>query len=230
MKGLVLDLRFNPGGLLKSAIEVSDRFIKQGVIVSTRGRTVREVTHMAGRADTYEDFPLAVLVNGYSASASEIVAGAVQDHHRGIIVGERTFGKGSVQNVIPLREGKAALKLTTAHYYTPSGRSIHSKEDDADGGLMPDLVLDTTIEDKKGIQELWRRRSTPPSAKEEAEDTEDGEGDSSSEESPRTEEEEVQIRDEQLDRAVDALKVMIIYTEKPRLDAAMRPINGRTGS
>jgi len=124
MEALILDLRFNPGGLLSSAVGVSDMFISKGVIVATKGRDKsQDSTREATEKGTYK-FPLMVLVNRGSASASEIVAGAIQDHRRGILIGERTFGKGSVQSVIPLENNSAALKLTTARYYTPSGRCI----------------------------------------------------------------------------------------------------------
>jgi carboxyl-terminal processing protease len=140
--GLLLDLRDNPGGLLSSAVLIADEFLREGVIVSTRGRggkVLRE--NRANAAGTRPDWPMVVLVNGYSASASEIVAGALQDHHRAVLVGTRTFGKGSVQNVIDLPDG-SAMKLTTALYFTPSGRSIQAK------GIEPDVVieqLDTNV-------------------------------------------------------------------------------------
>jgi carboxyl-terminal processing protease len=141
MKGLVLDLRFNPGGLLTSAVEIADLFLDEGKIVSTKGRNTEERTQYARKSGTFSGFPMAVLVNRYSASASEIVSAALQDHKRAVVVGERTWGKGSVQNVIELESGKSALKLTTASYHRPSGKNIHrfpdSKETD-EWGVMPD--------------------------------------------------------------------------------------------
>jgi carboxyl-terminal processing protease len=125
LKGLILDLRFNPGGLLTSAIEVSDLFISKGRIVSTEGRNSEPRAWDAQEEGTYDGFPMAVLVNRYSASASEIVSACLQDHERAIVVGERTYGKGSVQNVIELENGKSALKLTTASYQRPNGKNIH---------------------------------------------------------------------------------------------------------
>jgi carboxyl-terminal processing protease len=125
IRGLVLDLRFNPGGLLTSAIEICDLFIPEGVIVSTEGRNSKKRSWSARKPGTFEDFPMVVLVNKYSASASEIVAGCLQDHERAVIVGERSWGKGSVQNVIELEGGKSALKLTTSGYHRPSGKNIH---------------------------------------------------------------------------------------------------------
>ena len=220
MQALVLDLRFNPGGLLSSAVEVSDRFIEKGVIVSTRGRAVPESSFRAHKFGTYEHFPLAVLVNNWSASASEIVAGAMQDHHRGVVVGERTFGKGSVQNVIPLQGGKAALKLTTARYYTPAGRSIHRDEGSEEGGLIPDIIVETSPEQEVKLQRLWSKLSTPKKKEEKNEanapddvkpflpkPSPDGEIDK----------EEPEFVDTQLRRAIDALKVLLIMKEKPDL-------------
>jgi len=125
MKGLILDLRFNPGGLLSQATEISDMFIDSGKIVSTEGRNSRNRKWEATSDGTYLGFPMAILVNRYSASASEIVSACLQDHKRAVIIGERTWGKGSVQNVIELEEGDSALKLTTASYHRPSGKNIH---------------------------------------------------------------------------------------------------------
>jgi len=134
LKGLVLDLRDNPGGVLDGAIQVSDTFLRDGLIVSTRGRAEdSEVTFSASPKDYLNDAPLVVLVNGGSASASEIVAGALQDHGRALILGTTTFGKGSVQTILPMLNG-AALKLTTARYYTPNDRSIQAT------GITPDVV------------------------------------------------------------------------------------------
>ena len=134
LKGLVLDLRDNPGGVLDGAIQVSDTFLRDGLIVSTRGRAEdSEGTFSASPKDYLNDAPLVVLVNGGSASASEIVAGALQDHGRALILGTTTFGKGSVQTILPMLNG-AALKLTTARYYTPNDRSIQAT------GITPDVV------------------------------------------------------------------------------------------
>lgn len=141
MKGLILDLRFNPGGLLNVATEVADLFLDEGKIVSTKGRNTEERTVFAKKPGTFSGFPMAILVNRYSASASEIVSAALQDHKRAAVIGERTWGKGSVQNVIELENGKSALKLTTASYHRPSGKNIHrfpnAKETD-EWGVLPD--------------------------------------------------------------------------------------------
>ncbi|HFD80072.1 MAG TPA: S41 family peptidase [Gammaproteobacteria bacterium] len=136
LKGMVLDLRNNPGGVLNGAVAVSDAFLKKGLIVYTEGRVAdSKLRFNATPDDVLGGAPLVVLVNQGSASASEIVAGALQDHHRGIIVGNRTFGKGSVQTILPLSNG-TAVKLTTARYYTPSGRSIQAE------GIEPDIHLE----------------------------------------------------------------------------------------
>lgn len=135
LKGLIIDLRTNPGGLLTEAVNVTDQFIDKGLIVSTRGRAPgQEMVFRATPRMTAGSYPIIVLVNQGSASASEIVAGALQDHHRALLLGTQTFGKGSVQTILPL-DDKGALKLTTARYYTPSGRSIQAK------GITPDLVV-----------------------------------------------------------------------------------------
>jgi len=140
MKGLILDLRNNPGGLLSQAVEVSDLFIESGDIVTTAGKNTPEKPFRATKDGTFSGFAMAVLVNRFSASASEIVSACLQDHKRAVIVGERSWGKGSVQNVISLESGSSALKLTTAAYKRPSGKNIHrfpdSKESD-EWGVMP---------------------------------------------------------------------------------------------
>jgi carboxyl-terminal processing protease len=141
MRALVLDMRFNPGGLLASAVEVSDLFIASGRIVSTTGRNVPNQEWDAHEAGSFLGFPMAVLVNHASASASEIVAACLQDHKRAVVVGERTWGKGSVQNIIELEGGGSALKLTTAGYRRPSGKNIHrfpGASDSEDWGVRPD--------------------------------------------------------------------------------------------
>lgn len=163
MKSLVLDLRFNPGGLLSAATEVSDMFIEEGKIVSTKGRNTEEREWKAHKADTFSGFPMVVLVNGYSASASEIVSACLQDNHRAVIVGDRTWGKGSVQNVIEMEQGKSALKLTTASYHRPNGKNIHrfpGAKDTDEWGVMPDenyrIIL--PIEELKKYDEYRRTR------------------------------------------------------------------------
>ncbi|MBI4275880.1 MAG: S41 family peptidase [Rhizobiales bacterium] len=143
LKGYVLDLRNNPGGLLDQAISVSGTFLEKGEVVSTRGRNVEETQRFVARGgDLTKGKPIIVLINGGSASASEIVAGALQDHKRATVIGTRSFGKGSVQTIIPLGSGNGALRLTTARYYTPSGRTIQAK------GISPDIEVLQDVPDE----------------------------------------------------------------------------------
>ena len=150
VKGLILDLRNNPGGLLTSAVEICDLFVTEGVIVSTEGRNSPKKIWEAHKDKKFDGFPLVVLVNRYSASASEIVSACLQDHKRAVVVGERTWGKGSVQNVIELEDGKSALKLTTAGYLRPNGHNIHrfpdAKETD-EWGVKPDDGYEIKLSD-----------------------------------------------------------------------------------
>jgi carboxyl-terminal processing protease len=156
LRGLVLDLRTNPGGLLDQAVDVSSLFVDDGVVVSTIGRNKdqKEIRY-AKKGDAFKDFPMAILVNSSTASAAEIVAGALQDHHRAVIMGQPTFGKGSVQTVIELGPD-IGLKLTIARYYTPSGRSIQEK------GVQPDITLDDfdpkLLADARRKGEVFRER------------------------------------------------------------------------
>lgn len=154
LKGLILDMRNNPGGLLSQAVEISDVFLKSGIIVSTRGKAKNLENKFSARDNGDEPAcPIVVLVNEGTASAAEIVSGALQDNRRAIIVGTRTFGKGSVQTVIPLEDG-SALKLTTAKYYTPSGRSIQAE------GIAPDIVIkyQRPAQEKEGAEDRIRER------------------------------------------------------------------------
>ncbi len=148
IKGYIIDLRNNPGGLLDQAVSVSDAFLERGEIVSTRGRNADETQRFNARpGDITKGKPVIVLINGGSASASEIVAGALQDHKRATLIGTRSFGKGSVQTIIPLRDN-GALRLTTARYYTPSGRSIQAQ------GIDPDIqIFEDVPDDIKGKDE-----------------------------------------------------------------------------
>jgi carboxyl-terminal processing protease len=175
MRGLILDLRFNPGGLLSSAIEVSDLFVSEGTIVSTEGRNTEPRVWKAHAEDTFEGFPLAVLVNRFSASSSEIVAACLQDHKRAVILGERTWGKGSVQNVVELEGGRSALKLTTASYKRPSGKNIHrfpqaSEKDE--WGVVPDEGFALRLSDDELEQLIeYRRQRDVVRPKRDAQDT-----------------------------------------------------------
>jgi carboxyl-terminal processing protease len=138
LKGLVLDLRNNPGGLLTQAVRIADLFLDSGMIVYTEGRIEsQKQKYFAQKDGSWMDFPIVVLVNGGSASASEIVAGALQDHKRAVVLGTKTFGKGSVQTILPL-DDNSALRLTTARYFTPKGRSIQAM------GIVPDIIVEST--------------------------------------------------------------------------------------
>ena len=144
LKGLILDLRNNPGGLLEQAVKVADLFLDSGMIVYTEGRVEsQKMKFFVQKKERAREYPLIVLVNGGSASASEIVAGALQDHGRAVILGTQTFGKGSVQTIIPLEDG-SAFRLTTARYYTPNGRSIQAQ------GISPDILVSEVVPDGKG--------------------------------------------------------------------------------
>ncbi|HEY2921719.1 MAG TPA: S41 family peptidase, partial [Candidatus Binatia bacterium] len=150
IKGLVLDLRNNPGGLLTQAVRVSDMFLDSGLIVYTEGRIEsQKQRYFAQKDGTWTDFPIVVLVNGGSASASEIVAGALQDHKRAVVLGTKTFGKGSVQTILPL-DDNSALRLTTARYFTPKGRSIQAT------GIVPDIIVESAPAPDGKVEE--RRR------------------------------------------------------------------------
>lgn len=170
MKGLILDLRFNPGGLLSTGIDVCDLFVEEGKIVSTAGRSTKERLWKAKKDGTFSDFPMAVLVNHYSASASEIVAACLQDHNRATVIGERSWGKGSVQNIVELEHGKSALKLTTAGYLRPSGKNIHRHEgakDVDEWGVKPNegFEVKTSKEDDSRWLEDRRQRDVIRAAK-----------------------------------------------------------------
>ena len=162
VNGFVLDLRNNPGGLLTQAISVSDAFLDKGEIVSTRGRNPQDSERFnAHKGDLADGKPIVVLINGGSASASEIVTGALQDHHRAVVVGTKSFGKGSVQTIVPLR-GEGAMRLTTARYYTPSGRSIQSL------GISPDIVVEQPKVDPNAVADTETEESAATRRRSEA--------------------------------------------------------------
>ncbi len=210
LKGLVIDLRNNPGGLLNQSVDVSDLFLKSGVIVSTRGRSQSMESKSVAKDDGDEPTcPIVVLVNEGTASAAEIVSGALQDNGRAVILGAQTFGKGSVQTVIPM-EGGAALKLTTAKYYTPKGRSIQAE------GITPDIVVKLVrpAEEKNGTEEqlLMRMRERDlqghiKSTKELESKPEDGKKETKEEakKEPKKEVDDLD-KDNQLKNAIDILK------------------------
>ncbi|MGQ9663477.1 MAG: S41 family peptidase [Kiritimatiellia bacterium] len=191
LRALVLDLRSNPGGLLSAAIEVAQLFLKEReLIVTTRGRggSRDQVESRAGGRTRFTSFPITVLVNGGTASAAEIVAGALRDNRRAVLVGETTFGKGSVQSVIRLPpDGKSAIRLTTAYYYTPSGRLIHNQ------GIEPDVPVYLTPEQWRRVQMKRAQLEDPGSYSE------------------KEKEELKDVQDTQLDRAVDLLQAILVF-------------------
>jgi carboxyl-terminal processing protease len=223
MKGIVLDMRNNPGGLLDQAIAVSDAFLERGEIVSTRGREKNDIRRYgATSGDMINGLPIVVLINGGSASASEIVAGALQDHQRAVVMGTKSFGKGSVQTVIPL-PGHGAMRLTTSRYYTPSGTSIQAE------GIEPDIVVEQAkIElvgkgkrryeadlrgalknDKKGLSRLLRSKNKQNSAKDEN--------------SEATKSVKLGSEDDfQLSRALDLLRGLSIVNRQPKVTATKK--------
>jgi len=164
MKGLILDLRDDPGGLLSSAVEISDLFVEDGAIVSTKGRNTATKAYTAVKEGTYSDFPIVVLINQNSASAAEIVSACLQDRDRAVIVGQRSFGKGSVQNILDLEDGNSVLKLTVAAYFRPSGKNIHKfkdKDKDKDEwGVSPNpgMEVKLSFEDYRSWAEGRRDR------------------------------------------------------------------------
>lgn len=200
LQGLVLDMRNDPGGLLDQAVEVADEFINEGLIVYTGGRLENQKMRFEAHKNSKpRNYPIVVLVNSGSASASEIVAGALQDHKRAIVLGEPTFGKGSVQTVIPLSDG-AALRLTTSLYYTPSGRSIQAK------GIEPDILVKRELppkSDEEGADELKRIREKDLPRHMENQKPDSGESKSVT---TQLETKKMLDQDNQLRRALDLLK------------------------
>jgi carboxyl-terminal processing protease len=191
MQSLILDLRWNPGGLLDQAVDVCEKFLPRGeLVVTTEGRNPNQssVRKAAGRGDELRNMPIVVLVNLGSASASEIVAGCLQDLKRAIILGEKTFGKGSVQSILPLADG-SALRLTTAKYYTPSHKVIHEE------GITPDITVPLTAEEERDI--LLKRT---PGGIESLKD--------------KDRERVRNFRDPQLERAMDLLKGIELFTQR----------------
>lgn len=196
--GYVIDLRNNPGGLLNQAIAVSDAFLDKGEIVSTRGRIKEDIRRdNATPGDLTEGLPIVVLVNGGSASASEIVAGALQDHKRGVILGTQSFGKGSVQTILSL-PGHGAMRLTTARYYTPSGRSIQAK------GITPDIVVDRVVVTEHKDNEFVREADLKGALDKKKEGKKKN-GDNGDKES--------KVEDYQLARAVDLLQGLHLFSK-----------------
>ena len=196
MESLILDLRFNPGGLLNIAVDMADKFIKKGLIVSTKGRhKSQHHEYKAHKSKTYKNFPLIIIVNNGSASASEIVAGAVKDHKRGLLLGTKTFGKGSVQSLIPIKNKKSALKLTTAKYYTPSGAMIHGV------GIEPNIKVNLTRKEVRGLHRHLARVNAADIR------TKNGE------EPLEINDDKEKFVDTQLSRAIDVLKGISVYSK-----------------
>jgi carboxyl-terminal processing protease len=212
-QGLILDLRNNPGGLLNQSISVTDSFLNQGEIVSTQGRKDDDTSRIfAKKGDIIDGKPMIVLINSGSASASEIVAGALKDHSRAIIVGTRSFGKGSVQSIIPLA-GNGAMRLTTARYYTPSGISIQAK------GIEPDIIVEA------GITEL--AKETPENRREEnlrgALDKKEKDKKDSANKPELTPVEKL-LQDNQISRAVDLIRGINLFSNKKKLTSTAKII------
>ena len=205
-QGLILDLRNNPGGLLNQSISVTDSFLNQGEIVSTQGRKSDDTSRVfAKKGDIIDGKPLIVLINSGSASASEIVAGALKDHARAIIVGTRSFGKGSVQSIIPLA-GKGAMRLTTARYYTPSGVSIQAK------GIEPDIKVEAGITELKKEKLENRREENLRGALDKKDNITKTKKDKKSKISPV----EKLLQDNQISRGVDLIKGIHLFSNKSK--------------
>lgn len=203
LKGLVLDLRNNPGGLLTQAVGVSDMFLDSGLIVYTEGRLDHQKQKFfAHNKKSWTEFPMVILVNGGSASASEIVAGAMQDHKRALVLGTKTFGKGSVQTILPLND-RSALRLTTARYFTPKGRSIQAK------GIEPDIVLENVPRQKaqaRAPRTVLREENLPGHLKGETGSEQEKQADTSSKEKNID-------NDAQLKRALELLKGWEVFKQ-----------------
>ena len=206
-KGYILDLRSNPGGLLSQAVKVTDIFLKRGEIVSTREREIKNIIrYRAKNGDMIDNKPLVVIINNGSASASEIVAGALQDHRRAIVIGTQSFGKGSVQTIIPFKKSNsqdvAGIRLTTARYYTPSGISIQGK------GIVPDIIVEQgTFESFNYI------RYSESDLKDSLDKEENNKTNENTDKESVSEKEERLAKDFQLQRALDLIKGLSLYQE-----------------
>lgn len=211
LNGIVLDLRNNPGGVLGAAVDVSNAFVDSGLIVYTKGRETTANMEFKADSDTIApDVPLVVLINGGSASASEIVAGALQDHQRAVILGTDSFGKGSVQSVLPITEDKA-IKLTTARYYTPNGRSIQAQ------GIEPDVWIEAGKVDSIGGREYFKESDLPGHLK-------NGDGDSDEKKRKAHDTENLLKNDVQLYQAYNLLKGVHLLQKKTTAEADSKKI------
>jgi len=213
LRGLVLDLRNNPGGLLNQAVRVTDLFLDSGLVVYTEGRVEgQEQKFLAHEPESHVTFPMVVLVNSGSASASEIVAGALQDHKRALVLGTQTFGKGSVQTILPLEEG-SAIRLTTARYYTPNGRSIQAT------GITPDIIMEqaTAATEESDKPDFIREENLPRHLKQQDEKQRDKDRDKggkpggAKQDKPEDAAGETRAADLQLDRALELLKSWNVF-------------------
>ena len=211
-QGLILDLRNNPGGLLNQSISVTDSFLNQGEIVSTQGRKEDDTSRIfAKKGDIIDGKPMIVLINSGSASASEIVAGALKDHSRAIIVGTRSFGKGSVQSIIPLA-GNGAMRLTTARYYTPSGISIQAK------GIEPDIIVEAGITElTKEISENRREENLRGALDKKEKKTEKG-----NPKKPKLTSVEKLLQDNQISRAVDLIRGINLFSNNKKITSTAK--------
>ena len=223
-QGLILDLRNNPGGLLNQSISVTDAFLNQGEIVSTQGRKDDDTSRIfSKKGDIIDGKPMIVLINSGSASASEIVAGALKDHSRAIIVGTRSFGKGSVQSIIPL-SGNGAMRLTTARYYTPSGVSIQAK------GIEPDIIVEAGItEINKKLPENRREENLRGALDKKEKDTK-----KDNDKKPELTPVEKLLQDNQISRAVDLIRGINLFSNKKKITATAKiikkPIKNKVSS
>tara|TARA_Y100001935_G_scaffold254818_2_gene265180 strand:- start:374 stop:1105 length:732 start_codon:yes stop_codon:yes gene_type:complete len=204
LKGVIIDLRNNPGGLLDQAVKISDMFLEQGEIVSTRSRLAKDTSRFnARKGDLTDGLPLVVLINGGSASASEIVAGALQDHKRAILLGTKSFGKGSVQTIVPL-SSQGAMRLTTARYFTPSGRSIQAV------GIEPDIVVELANVEVVASRPRTREADLRGALENSTDNPSQGIVNTTKEEKSTDNKE----RDYQLDRALDLIRGIDLFSGK----------------
>ena len=212
LSGIVIDVRNNPGGLLDQAVKVSDLFLEHGEIVSTRSRNEEDtIKYSATAGDIAKNLPIVVMINEGSASASEIVAGALQDHHRAVILGEKSFGKGSVQTVMPLRNN-AAMRITTARYYTPSGRSIQAQ------GIEPDVVVkQAKLEEINSDSYRMSEADLKGALKNEQIKDEDKNSRKNQAQKDKEAQDKADKKDYQLVRALDLVKALYIYGQNDNL-------------
>ncbi|MBI1324342.1 PDZ domain-containing protein [bacterium] len=222
MKGLVLDLRNNPGGLLPAAVEISNMFVPEGKIVSTKGRNTVERVFEAEKSKVVTDVPMVVLVNGSSASASEIVSAALQDHNRAAVVGTRSFGKGSVQNIIEMEDGQGVLKLTVATYWRPSGKNIHrfknARQSD-EWGVSPNEGLEVKLTDKELVDWIVGRRDLDLNVFGKRKATSDAGAKLDAETREKAAASAAKFVDKQRDKAIETVKQRIANPPAPKVNA-----------